>query len=146
MSVERYTFDTNILFYALDSEAGVKHRVASALLGSADYERALLLLQSLGELCNAVRRKCPAKLELAFEFATQNARMFNVAHALPADLGVAIEAVRDHKIPFWDAMLWATARRAGCTLLLSEDLQDGQILGGVTIRNPFAPGFDLYAL
>lgn len=35
-------------------------------------------------------------------------------------------------------MLWATARRAGCRLLLSEDLQDGRFLGGVLFRNPFA--------
>ena len=40
---------------------------------------------------------------------------------------------------FWDAMLWTTARQAGCRLLLSEDLQDGQTLGGVTCVNPFAP-------
>ncbi len=36
-------------------------------------------------------------------------------------------------------MLWATARRAGCRLLLSEDFQDGRDLGGVLFLNPFDP-------
>ena len=36
-------------------------------------------------------------------------------------------------------MLWATARRAGCRLLLSEDFQDGRDLGGVLFANPFDP-------
>ncbi len=46
--------------------------------------------------------------------------------------------VAAHGWPFWDAMIWATAKRAGCRLLLSEDGQDGRTLGGVTIVNPFA--------
>jgi len=35
-------------------------------------------------------------------------------------------------------MLWATARDAGCRVILSEDFQDGQMLEGVTFLNPFA--------
>ena len=34
-------------------------------------------------------------------------------------------------------MLWATARDAGCGLVISEDFQDGRTLGGVTFVNPF---------
>ena len=51
----------------------------------------------------------------------------------------AMDAVADHHLAFWDAMIWATAKRAGCRLLLSEDGQDGRTLGGVTIVNPFGP-------
>ena len=63
--------------------------------------------------------------------------------ATEADLADAIDTHRTYNISFWDAMLWATARRAGCTLLLSEDFQDGRVLGGVTFRNPFAAGFKI---
>ena len=42
-------------------------------------------------------------------------------------------------LSFWDAMLWATARRAGCSVLLSEDFQDGRRLDGVLFVDPFAP-------
>ena len=35
-------------------------------------------------------------------------------------------------------MLWATANRAGCRMLLSEDLQDGRRLDGVLFADRFA--------
>jgi predicted nucleic acid-binding protein len=54
-------------------------------------------------------------------------------------LAEAIEASVRHRLAFWDALLWATVRRAGCRLLLSEDFQDGWSLGGVTVLDPFAP-------
>ena len=49
----------------------------------------------------------------------------------------AIDAVAAHSWSFRDAMIWATAKRAQCRLLLSEDGQDGRTLGGVTTVNPF---------
>jgi predicted nucleic acid-binding protein len=35
-------------------------------------------------------------------------------------------------------MLWATARRIGVRVLVSEDFQDGRILDGVRFVDPFA--------
>jgi predicted nucleic acid-binding protein len=43
-----------------------------------------------------------------------------------------------HGFAFWDAMVVEAALLSGATTLLSEDLQDGRHLGGLTIRNPFA--------
>jgi predicted nucleic acid-binding protein len=37
----------------------------------------------------------------------------------------------------WDALIVAAARRLGCAVLLTEDLSDGQDLGGLVVRNPF---------
>jgi predicted nucleic acid-binding protein len=75
-----------------------------------------------------------AKREIdGFRFA------FPVCAADEDDLDRAMRAVADHNLSFWDAMLWATARRAGCRLLLSEDFQDGRDLGGVLFVNPFDP-------
>jgi predicted nucleic acid-binding protein len=73
-------------------------------------------------------------------------RRFPVAMANEEDLSEAISAHQRHNLSFWDAMLWATARRAGCKLILSEDMQDGRTVGGVTVRNPFVKGFRLDAL
>jgi predicted nucleic acid-binding protein len=53
------------------------------------------------------------------------------------DLAAALEAVRAHRLLFWDAMLWASAQRAGVRCLLTEDLQDGFILQSVRFINPF---------
>jgi predicted nucleic acid-binding protein len=40
-------------------------------------------------------------------------------------------------VRFWDALLLASASAAGCSHFLSEDLNDGQVYGGVTVDNPF---------
>jgi len=48
-----------------------------------------------------------------------------------------MDAIAGHSLSFWDAMLWATAKRAGCGLLVTEDGRDGLALGGVTWANPF---------
>jgi len=61
-----------------------------------------------------------------------------VEAATPDDLSQAMCAVAVYRIGFWDAMLWATARRAGVQTLFSEDFQDGQTIEGVRILNPFA--------
>ena len=54
-----------------------------------------------------------------------------------SDLSAALEAVRAHRLAFWDAMLWASAQRAGVRHMLTEDLQDGLALQGVRFINPF---------
>jgi predicted nucleic acid-binding protein len=55
----------------------------------------------------------------------------------------AVRGVRKHRLAYWDAQIWATARLNQVPLILSEDFSDGQVLKGVRFVNPFAPGFDL---
>ena len=42
-----------------------------------------------------------------------------------------------YSLTFWDALIVASARRLGCSILLTEDLQDGQDLDGLVVRSPF---------
>ena len=46
-------------------------------------------------------------------------------------------AVISTQISFWDALLIAASESANCTGLITEDLNDGQIINGVKIKNPF---------
>jgi predicted nucleic acid-binding protein len=41
------------------------------------------------------------------------------------------------RLNWWDSMIVAAAQMQGCATLLTEDLQDGAVFGGVTVRNPF---------
>ena len=65
---------------------------------------------------------------------------FDVSYMATGGATLALAAVGDHGRSFWDAMLWATAARAGVAAILSEDFQDGRVLGGVRFVNPFVPG------
>jgi predicted nucleic acid-binding protein len=132
-----FSLDTNILFYASDPTAGAKHTCAVAITDEAPKYNCILTLQSVGELGNSMIRRRAASAEMAQRIVSAYRRSFPIVAAVESDIDDAFYAHQQHTIPFWDAMLWATARRAGCTLLLSEDFQDGQVLGGVTIRNPF---------
>lgn len=48
------------------------------------------------------------------------------------------QRIRDGRFGYWDALLLVTLERAGCTTVLSDDTGGGGMLGGVTVRNPFA--------
>ena len=43
------------------------------------------------------------------------------------------------KLSFWDSMIVAAAEQTIATELLTEDLNHGQIIAGIRIRNPFIP-------
>ena len=49
----------------------------------------------------------------------------------------AIDLTRLVSLSFWDALIVEAARSAACELLLSEDLQHGQVIAGVRVINPF---------
>ena len=49
-----------------------------------------------------------------------------------------IETARRFRISFWDALIVRAAHQAVCDVLLTEDLNDGQVFDGVRIENPFA--------
>jgi predicted nucleic acid-binding protein len=134
----RFTFDTNILVYAIDSQAGERHRMALELVRRASGRDCILTLQSLAELFRALtgrHRISPVKAAEIVQAWRDAVPVFAADEMCLTD---AIDAVVTHAWSFWDAMIWATAKRAGCRLLLSEDGQDGRTFGGVTIVNPFA--------
>lgn len=133
----RFTFDTNVLVYAVDRDAGDRHRIALDLVRRARGKDCVITLQALAELFRALT----GKGKVAPAEATKIVHAWrDVAPVFAADdmcLVDAMDAVTDHNWSFRDAMMWATAKRAGCRLLISENGQDGRVLGGVTIVNPF---------
>ena len=137
MGAERYTLDTNIFFYSLDGRTPEKHRLAQRLTAGADPLRVPIMLQALGELCNSIAKRQPLLLPKARSTVNAASRFFDIVPANVSDIESALQAHQQHGLQFWDAMLWATASRAGCTLFLSEDLQDGRRLGNIVFRNPF---------
>ena len=49
----------------------------------------------------------------------------------------ALELVDHHMLSFWDAAIWASARKADLSVVISEDFQHGRVLDGVTFVDPF---------
>lgn len=132
--------DTNVLVYAEDHGAPEKRAIALKLL--ADHIAAddiVLSAQILSEFYVSVRRlKRPLDATQALN-ALEQLAAFPVV-PLTAELVVAAAAASErYHISYWDALVLETARAAGCTVVFSEDLNDGQDYGGVRIENPFKP-------
>ena len=139
MTVEgRFSLDTNILVYAVDRDAGDRRELALEIVDQAARGDCVLTLQALAEFFHATTRKRLLPAAQARALIGDWRSLFTIAVADANALSDAMDAVSEHRVSFWDAMLWATARRAGCSALVSEDLQDGRRLGGVEIVNPFS--------
>jgi predicted nucleic acid-binding protein len=137
------SFDTNILVYAAAEGTDERHVRAVALIGEAvRSQRCIQTLQSLAEFYNVTTRRVGIAPDRAAEIVTGWQRVVPVDAASMADLDHAMRAVREHQLSFWDALLWATVRRAGVTVLVSEDFQDGRVIEGVRIANPFVAAND----
>lgn len=134
-----FAIDANILVYAIDRDAGFKHQRSEEILLNAMKVGAWLTAQSLAEFFHVAVRKNFASIDTAAAQVEDWQVTFNIAIANIVCLNDAMAAVRDHGLSFWDAMQWATARQAGCTCLITEDMQHGQRIGGVELINPFLP-------
>ena len=134
------SFDTNVLIYAVDRDGSLRHQQAVALLERAMRSgNCLQTLQSFSEFYNVLTRKLRIAAERAEAFVAAWRSVFPVEVASIADLDHAMRAVREYQLSFWDALLWATLRRAGVAVLVSEDFQDGRVIEGVRFANPFVP-------
>ena len=136
---DRYFVDTNILVYAHDRSAGVKHKLAQALIEELwSSGGGVLSTQVLQELCiNLLRRSTyPLSGEetrsLIKDYSSWTI-VINTAESVVQALDIEVR----FKISFWDALIVRCAAVAGCASLLSEDLNHGQMIEGVRIVNPF---------
>ncbi len=134
----RFAFDTNVLVYAVDTQAGERHRIALDLIRRSRGRDFIVTLQSLAELFRTLTGKYRVSPAVAAEIVQGWRDTAPVVAADETCLVDAMDTVAAHSWSFWHAMMWATAKRAGCRLLISEDGQDGRTFGGVTIINPFS--------
>jgi predicted nucleic acid-binding protein len=129
----RRFFDTNILVYAFAADDSRSTR-AEELIGDGG----VISVQVLNEFTNVTRRKLKWDWEQIEASLAVIEELLGVARPLTADLHTqAMALARESKLAFYDALIVAAAIDAGCELLCSEDLQDGQKFGGVTVVNPF---------
>jgi predicted nucleic acid-binding protein len=132
----RLTLDSNVLIYALFG-GDDRHGRAVELIERASRRDCVQTVQSYGECFRVLVHKHGLDACDAAAQVTRLRSLFAVTTATPDCLDVAMAAVARYRLSFWDAMLWATAKAAGCRLILSEDGQDRRDLEGVVLLNPF---------
>jgi predicted nucleic acid-binding protein len=135
----RCFFDTNVLVYIFDERAPEKGAVARQLLADCITRKdACLSAQVLQEFFVTVTRKLTTPLtQLQAERAVRD---FSTLPIVNSDGALVLDAITTsdrYRISFWDSLIVEAALRAGAAILYTEDLQDGQVFGSVTVENPF---------
>jgi len=130
--------DTNVFIYLFDDAEERKRAVAERIVSDA-------LARGHAVVSHQVVQETLNVMTLELGAGTDDARRFLEAVLDPlwqigpsADLyGAALDVRGRYGFSFYDALIVASVRAAGCTRLLSENLQHGQRVGGLTIVDPF---------
>jgi predicted nucleic acid-binding protein len=137
MAAERFSLDTNILVYAADRDAGGKRDRALEIIARASRRPCILTIQTLAEFYHATTRKGIVPQAEAAAQVRDWLELFPTAAADADALRLAMQASERGQLAFWDALVLATARQAGCAVVLSEDMADATKLNEVTVLDPF---------
>ena len=135
---EKYFVDTNILIYAHDRSAGVKHeRAREVVEGLWASGEGVLSTQVLQELCINLRRKLARPLPVdEVRGLIQDYLSWEVVVNAPESVIQALEIEVRYKISFWDALVLQAAESSGAGVLYSEDLATRRHYGAVQVINP----------
>lgn len=133
MSGDQAFLDSNVLIYAF-SHGDWRNRRAEELVTPG----AALSVQVLNEFVSVGR----GKLRMTWDEIQQ--ALGGIALVIPDPRPLTLEIHRRAVelsatlgYHIYDSLIIASALDANCSVLYSEDLQDGQVIGGLTIRNPF---------
>lgn len=132
----RVSLDANVLVYALDVDDRRNKRAIDIVRRAARGD-CILTMQSLAECFVVLINKRGFSAQMACDEIYRFRRSIDYAAAYPVDFDEAMRAVVEYGMSFWDAMMWATAKRTGCRVMLTEDRQGRPTLEGVRFVNPF---------
>lgn len=136
---DREFFDTNILIYASDHSEPEKQSQARRLLKSAiENDTGVVSAQVLSEFFTVVTRRIQQPLSI--EEAEHVIEQLTILPVVELDLALVRQAIgtcRRYQISYWDSLIVAAAEKAGCTRIVSEDLNPGQSYHGIAVVDPF---------
>jgi predicted nucleic acid-binding protein len=136
--VDKIFIDTNILVYTVDKFDKTKQKIARELVKEAIINDTAVIstqvLQEFYNVCTVKLHMKPLKVKGYIHNYTKNIEVVQNGSTI-IERGIDISILS--QISFWDALLIAAAEFSNCVELMTEDLNDGQIVNGVKIKNPF---------
>ena len=144
MAANRILVDTNILLYAYDRSEPEKQPQALAVLEDlAAGGLGVLTSQVLAEFYVNSTQKLdpPLTVKEAYERIQNYLLAWEVVDVSGPVVLEAARGVREHKMAYWDAQIWATARLHQIPIIFSEDFNAGGAIEGVRFVNPLVKNF-----
>lgn len=134
---EKVFFDTNVLVQGLDRSDTKKQKRARQLLReAAESNTGVLSTQVLQEFYVAATKKLGVE-PLAAKELLHHFQNFETIIINPGFISEAIDCSVLNRISFQDSLIIVAAESAGCSVVWSEDFNDGQVIRGVRIKNPY---------
>jgi predicted nucleic acid-binding protein len=134
----RVALDSNILIYAeLEPDSKKGARSADLILRAA--RDGVIPAQVLGEYLRFIQRRVPTVFEQAIRQVSVYQAVFLTPPTTIEIIHRASAFAHSHRMQLWDCVVCATSAYAGAKFLLTEDMQDGRMLDGLRLINPFAP-------
>jgi predicted nucleic acid-binding protein len=136
---DKVFIDTNIWLYALiESDKDIeKHQQAKQYISNT--ENIIISTQVVNEVCVNLLRKAKKDMPYIAQFIAEFTTAYQTLAQIKEDLMTAADIRSDYHVSYWDSLMIASALRANCNILLSEDMQDGLfIYKQLQIQNPFA--------
>jgi len=130
--------DTNVLLYAIagDPAEQDKARRANDILAERDLALSVQVLQEFYVQATRASRPDAIGHQQAVRLI-ESFRRFRVQDVTSEIMMAALDARQRFQLCYWDAAIIEASRVMGCTQVLSEDLNEGQDYGGVSVTNPF---------
>jgi predicted nucleic acid-binding protein len=136
--VAKIFIETNILVYTLDKyDKGKQKTARKTVKNIIENDIAVISTQVLQEfynICTVKLHLMPLRVKGYVHNYSENLEVVQNGCEL-IERGIDISIIS--QISFWDALLIAAAEYSKCSEIITEDLNDGQIINGIRINNPF---------
>jgi predicted nucleic acid-binding protein len=140
MSAETF-LDTNVLIYCFDDTAPRKKAIAIELVKTALSKPGKMVIswQVAQEFLNAMLHKVKRRLspEDAYRYTQAVLTPLCQIHSRPTFWTSALRLQQETGYQFYDCLVLVSAQESGARRILTEDMQDGRMIGSLRIENPF---------
>lgn len=137
---DRYFIDTNVFVHSFDDRSPERRSRARTLIkGALESQQGIISWQVIQEFLNVALRRFERPMKPSDCRAYLDGVLMPLYEVLPSRslYRSALLIHEDTGYSFYDTLIIASALEGGCTTLFTEDLQDGQRIGSMTIQNPF---------
>ena len=130
-------FDTNVFVYMAAGQDRAKRKKAAELVCAALKEGGVAIsTQVLSEFTNVMLKKTTRTDAEIRRFLAQFGKLVQT-DVSPSTVTRALELKAKYGIQFYEAQHLASAAKMQCSVIYTEDLNDGQVYAGVRAENPF---------
>ena len=125
--------DSNVILYLFTDAEDKKYKAYDVLVNSPTIS-----IQVLNELSNILFKKYGLTGKEIKEHIDFLLDFVNVSLITISTINLALDLKDKYKYSYYDSLIIATAIENNCSVLYTEDMQDGQVIEGkLKIVNPF---------